>query len=51
MSDLEIKEMQEKIIEGLQLACKRLVEKTKRENGELVVFRDGEVVHIKADEL
>lgn len=51
MSELEIKQMQEKIIEGLQLARKRLVEKTKRDGGELVIFRDGEVVYVKADEL
>lgn len=51
MSELEIERMQEKIIEGLQLARRRLIEKTKREGGELVIFRDGEIVHVKADEL
>lgn len=51
MSELEIAEMREKIIEGLQLARRRLVEKTKREGGELVIMRDGKVVRVKADEL
>ena len=51
MSDIEIQQMQDQIDEGLLLARKRLIEKTKNENGELVVVRDGEVVHVKADEL
>lgn len=51
MSDIEIKQMQDQIEEGLLLARKRLIEKTKNENGELVVVRDGEVVHVKAEEL
>ena len=51
MSDIEIKQMQDQIEEGLLLARKRLIEKTKNDNGELVVVRDGEVVHVKAEEL
>ena len=51
MSDIEIKQMQDQIEEGLLRARKRLIEKTKHENGELVVVRDGEVVHVKAEEL
>ena len=51
MSELEIKEMQEKIKAGIQLARKRLIEKTKREGGELVIMRDGKIVHVKANEL
>jgi hypothetical protein len=33
------------------LAQKRLIEKTKKEDGELVVVRDGKVVRIKARDL
>lgn len=51
MTDAEIKEMQEKIKAGIQLARKRLIEKTKREGGELVIMRDGKIVHVKANEL
>lgn len=51
MSEIEIKQMQEKINEGILLARKRLIEKTKKENGELVVVRDGKVVRIKARDL
>ena len=51
MSEIEIKQLQEKINAGILLARKRLIEKTKKENGELVVVLDGKVVCIKAQEL
>lgn len=51
MTDAEIEEMRKKIEAGILLARKRLVEKTKREGGELVIMRDGKIVHVKADEL
>lgn len=51
MSEIEIKQLQEKINAGILLARKRLIEKTKKENGELVVVRDSKVVCIKAQEL
>ena len=46
-----IEQMAEQIDDGLLLARKRLIERTKRVNGELVLERDGEVVRIKAEEL
>ncbi len=51
MSEVEIKQMQEKINAGILLARKRLIEKTKKEGGELVIVRDGKVVRIKAKDL
>lgn len=51
MTETEIKQMQEKINAGILLARKRLIEKTKKEDGELVVVRDGKVVRIKAKDL
>ena len=45
MSEVEIKQMQKKIEAGIQLARKRLIEKTKKEDGTLVVIRDGKVAH------
>ena len=51
MSEIEIKQMQEKIDVGILLAQKRLIEKTKKEDGVLVVVRDGKVVRIKARDL
>ena len=51
MTDIDIEKMQEKIDAGILLAQQRLKEKCKKENGELVVMRDGEVAHITADDL
>lgn len=51
MSEVEIMKMQEKINAGILLARKRLIEKTKKEGGELVVVRDGKIIHIKAKDL
>lgn len=51
MNEIEIKQMQEKINAGILLARKRLVEKTRKEDGELIVVRDGKVVRIKARDL
>ena len=50
-SETEIKQMQEKINAGILLARKRLIEKTKKEDGELVIVRDGKVVRVKAKDL
>ena len=51
MVEVEIEQMQEKIDAGILLAQQRLKEKCKKENGELVVMRDGEVTHIPAEDL
>ena len=51
MVEVEIEQLQEKIDAGILLAQQRLKEKCKKENGELVVMRDGEVTHITADDL
>lgn len=51
MSELEIQQMQEKIDAGILLAQKRLIEKAKKEDAELVVEKDGKVVRIKAKDL
>ena len=51
MSEIEIEQMQEKIDAGILLAQKRLKEKAKKEDGELVIMRDGKVMHVKADDL
>lgn len=51
MSEIEIRQMQEKIKAGIRLARRRLIEKAKRNDEELVIFRDGKVLRIKAKEL
>lgn len=51
MSELELEQMQEKIDAGILLTQERLKEKVKREDGELVVMRDGKLTHITAEDL
>lgn len=51
MNETEIKQMREKIDMGIRLARQRLIEKTKREGGELVVARDGKIVYLQAKDL
>ena len=51
MGELELEQMQEKIDAGILLAQQRLKEKCKKEDGELVIMRDGKVTHVTADEL
>lgn len=51
MGELELEQLQEKIDAGILLAQQRLKEKVLREDGELVVMRDGKVTHIKAEDL
>ncbi len=51
MSEFEIRQLQERIDAGVLLAQKRLIERIKRENGDLVVIRDGKIMHLRPDEL
>lgn len=51
MSAAESDQLAQKITEGVQLAIKRLVERTQKEDGELVVYRDGKIVRVKARDL
>ena len=41
----------EKVTAGVKLAIQRLIERTKKEDGELVISRDGKVVKVKARDL
>jgi signal peptidase I len=51
MSKSEADQLELKITEGVKLAIKRLIERTKKEDGELVVFRDGKIVRVKARDI
>jgi hypothetical protein len=51
MNTVESDPLLEKITEGVKLAIHRLVEKTKKEDGELVISRNGKVVRVKARDL
>lgn len=40
-----------KFIDGANLAVKRLIERTQKEDGYLVISKDGKVVRVKARDL
>ena len=40
-----------KIKKGMELSFKRLVEKTKKENGRLVFSKDGKIFYVQASDL
>jgi len=51
MSQTEIDKTLDKITEGVKLSIQRLIERTKKEDGELVISKDGKVVRVKARDL
>jgi hypothetical protein len=51
MSEHDIIQMQEKIDEGIRIAQEKLVEKVKKEDGQLIVSRDGQIMAIPASEI
>ncbi len=51
MNTSESDQLVDKITEGVKLSIQRLIERTKKEDGELVVSRDGKIVRIKARDL
>ncbi len=51
MSDKEAKVIAEKVKEGLKLSYRRLVEKTKKEGGYLVIEKNGKIEKVPAKDL
>lgn len=51
MTSADHQKIVDKITEGVKIAIERLIEKTKKEDGELVISRDGKIVRVKAREL
>jgi hypothetical protein len=51
MSKDSTKEVREKIISGIELAYKRLLTARQKEDGDLVISRNGKIVKVKASEL
>jgi len=43
--------IRKKILKGIKLAFQRLLEKKSKENGELIFWKDGHIVRIKAKDL
>lgn len=41
----------DKLIQGAQLAIKKIIEKAKRDDRTLVIERDGKIVHVRARDL
>ncbi|MEG0517372.1 MAG: hypothetical protein RR555_00705 [Bacteroidales bacterium] len=51
MSEHEIKLMEDVILKGIHLAQKRLMDKAKREDKELVMSKHGKILKVKARDL
>ena len=51
MNEQQVREFEENIVKGANLAFQRLVSQKKREDGELVFSRNGHVFRVKAADL
>lgn len=51
MNDQELREFEENIVKGASIAFQRLVKEKKKENGELVFSRNGQIFKVKAADL
>lgn len=51
MNDIDIKELEKKILEGIALVYQKLVEQKKKEDGELVFSQNGKIIIVKAKDL
>ena len=51
MDEQEIRQFEESVVKGANIAFQRLVTQKKRENGELVFSRNGQIFRVKAEEL
>lgn len=49
-SATELKKQREKIVKGLELAYKRLIEFKKSKNSPIVISRDGEIIELDPKE-
>ena len=51
MNQSELDSTIDKITKGVKLSIERLIERTKKEDGELVIAKNGKVVRVKARDL
>ena len=51
MNKAETDQLLDKITEGVKLSIRRLIERTKKEDGELVFSENGKIVRVKARDL
>ena len=51
MTETEVRDFADKVTHGFNLATKKLIESIKKEDGELVISKNGKPVRIKARDL
>lgn len=51
MNEQEVREFEENILKGANIAFQRLVSEKKKVNGELVFSRNGQIFRVKAADL
>ena len=51
MDEQEIRQFEESVVKGANIAFQRLVTQKKKENGELVFSRNGQIFRVKAEDL
>ena len=51
MNEQQVREFEENVVKGANLAFQRLVSQKKKEDGELVFSRNGHVFRVKAADL
>lgn len=51
MKKEKIKDLREKILQGLDLAYSRLLDSKQRDDAELVISKNGKIIKVKAREL
>lgn len=51
MTEAEVRDFVDKVTLGIELAVSKLVDKAKKEDGELVISKDGKPVRVKARDL
>jgi hypothetical protein len=51
MNEKEVKEFEENVVKGVNLAFQRLVSAKKKDDGELVFSRNGEIFRVKAADI
>ncbi len=51
MTEQELREFEENIVKGANVAFQRLVNQKKKENGDLIFSRNGHVFRVKATDL
>jgi hypothetical protein len=51
MTPENIKDLRAKILQGIRLSYNRLLASKQKEDGELVISRNGKIVRVKAKEL